>query len=64
MNTLFDQKKFKKNKKYNNPKSDSVKILSEIMQKVYQNLYYNETIRETEAYYSDRYGWILRKKIY
>ena len=42
---------------------DSVKILSNITQKDIEKSYNLDTIRGTEAYYSNRYGWTLRKTI-
>jgi len=40
---------------------DSVKILSEFTRKDIEKSYNLDTIRGTEAYYSARYGWTLRK---
>ena len=40
---------------------DSVKILSEFTRKDIEKSYNLDTIRGTEAYYSTRYGWTLRK---
>ena len=42
---------------------DSVKILSDITRKDIEKSYNLDTIRGTEAYYSTRYGWTLRKSI-
>ena len=40
---------------------DSVKILSDITRKDIEKSYNLDTIRGTEAYYSNRYGWTLRR---
>ena len=42
---------------------DSVKILSDITRRDIEKSYNLDTIRGTEAYYSSRYGWTLRKTI-
>ena len=42
---------------------DSVRILSEITRKDIEKSYNLDTIRGTEAYYSNRYGWSLRRSI-
>ena len=42
---------------------DSVKILSDITKKDIEKSYNLDTIRGTEAYYSSRYGWTLRRSI-
>ena len=42
---------------------DSVKILSNITKRDIEKSYNLDTIRGTEAYYSRRYGWTLRRSI-
>jgi len=42
---------------------DSVKILSDITRRDIEKTYNLDTIIGTEAYYSSRYGWTLRKSI-
>jgi hypothetical protein len=42
---------------------ESNKILSDITRKDIEKSYSLESIKGTEAYYSDRYGWTLRKSI-
>ena len=42
---------------------DSVKILSDITRRDIEKSYNLNTIRYTEAYFSSRYGWTLRKSI-
>jgi len=42
---------------------DSVKILSDITKKDIEKSYNLDTIRGTEAYYSGRYGWTLRRTL-
>tara|TARA_Y100001960_G_C13903732_1_gene462057 strand:+ start:161 stop:349 length:189 start_codon:yes stop_codon:yes gene_type:complete len=47
--------------KTNNPKVDDIRILSEMTKKDIEKSYSLENITGTEAYYSNRYGWTLRK---
>ena len=42
---------------------ESVKILSNITKRDIEKSYNLDTIRGTEAYYSGRYGWTLRRSI-
>lgn len=42
---------------------DSVKILSEFTRKDIEKSYNLDTIKGTEAYFSNRYGWTLRRTI-
>ena len=42
---------------------DSVKVLSEFTRKDIEKSYNLDTIKGTEAYFSNRYGWTLRKTI-
>ena len=42
---------------------DNVKILSEFTRKDIEKSYKLDTIIGTEAYFSNRYGWILRKTL-
>ena len=42
---------------------DSVKILADITRRDIEKSYNLDTIRGTEAYYSSRYGWTLRRSI-
>ena len=64
MNTRSNQINNRDNQ-INNRKSmvDSVKILSEFTRKDIEKSYNLDTIQGTEAYYSNRYGWTLRKSI-
>ena len=52
-------------KQLNNDNSmvDSVKILSEFTQKDIEKSYNLDTVKGTEAYFSNRYGWTLRRTI-
>jgi len=43
---------------------DSVKILSEITRRDIEKSYNIDSINGTEAYYSNRYGWTLKRTIY
>ena len=51
----------KKKMKNDSSMFDSVKILPEFAKKDIEKSYNLDTIKGTEAYFSDRYGWILRK---
>jgi len=42
---------------------DSVRILSDMTRRDIEKTYNLDTIRGTEAYYSGRYGWTLRRSI-
>ena len=42
---------------------DSVKVLSEFTRKDIEKSYNLDTIKGTEAYFSNRYGWTLRRVI-
>ena len=43
--------------------ADSVRILSDMTRRDIEKSYNLDTIRGTEAYYSGRYGWTLRRSI-
>ena len=49
--------------KTNESMVDSVRILSDMTRRDIEKSYNLDTIRRTEAYYSDRYGWTLRRSI-
>ena len=49
--------------KTNDSMMDSVKILSDMTRRDIEKSYNLDTIRGTEAYYSSRYGWTLRRSI-
>ena len=49
--------------KTNDSMVDSVKILSDMTRRDIEKSYNLDTIRGTEAYYSSRYGWTLRRSI-
>ena len=40
---------------------DSVKVLSEFTKKDIEKSYNLDTVKGTEAYFSNRYGWTLRR---
>ena len=42
---------------------NSVRILSDMTRRDIEKSYNLDTIRGTEAYYSGRYGWTLRRSI-
>lgn len=64
MTTSSNQMNIVQNKIKNNESLlDSVKILSEMTKRDIEKSYNLDTIRGTEAYYSSRYGWTLRKSI-
>ena len=43
---------------------DSIRILSEITRMDIEKSYNIDSIDGTEAYYSNRYGWTLKRTIY
>ena len=43
--------------------SDSVRILSDLTRRDIEKSYNIDNTSSTEAYYSNRYGWTLRKTI-
>jgi hypothetical protein len=49
--------------KTNETMVDSVRILSDMTRRDIEKSYNLDTIRGTEAYYSGRYGWTLRRSI-
>ena len=56
----------KNEKKSNNIKSkdsltESIKVLTELTQKDIKRSYNIDDSQDTEVYYSNRYGWSLRK---
>ena len=53
----------KNNPNINKTMVDSAKILSDTARKDIEKSYNLDDIRGTEAYYSGRYGWTLRKSI-
>lgn len=64
MTTPYNQTNINENKNNNDDSMvDSVKILSDITQRDIEKSYNLDTIRGTEAYYSNRYGWTLRRTI-
>ena len=64
MTTPYDQINIIENKANNNDSMvDSVRILSDITRRDIEKSYNLDTIRGTEAYYSTRYGWTLRKSL-
>jgi hypothetical protein len=64
MTTSTNQMNFTEKKSSNdNSMVDSVKILSEFTRKDIEKSYNLDTIKGTEAYFSNRYGWTLRRTI-
>ena len=62
MTTSTNQMNIAENQSNNdNSMVDSVKVLSEFTQKDIEKSYNLDTIKGTEAYFSNRYGWTLRK---
>ena len=58
--------KINNNRKSSEQKSllnDSIKILSDLTRKDIERSYNIENVEGTEAYYSNRYGWFLRRVI-
>tara|TARA_B110000263_G_scaffold61234_1_gene52638 strand:- start:131 stop:328 length:198 start_codon:yes stop_codon:yes gene_type:complete len=64
MTTSANQMNITDNKSNNdNSMVDSVKVLSEFTRKDIEKSYNLDTIKGTEAYFSNRYGWTLRRTI-
>tara|TARA_Y100000996_G_C22082124_1_gene462129 strand:+ start:283 stop:477 length:195 start_codon:yes stop_codon:yes gene_type:complete len=63
MNSSVSKNKQKKTLNKEDSAIESNKILSDITRKDIEKSYSLESIKGTEAYYSDRYGWTLRKSI-
>ena len=64
MTTSSNQMNITDNKSNNdNSMVDSVKVLSEFTRKDIEKSYNLDTIKGTEAYFSNRYGWTLRRTI-
>jgi len=64
MTKNYYQKKQKQKKiNKNNSLVDGVSILSKITSKDIEKLYNLKSIIGTEAHYSDRYGWTLKRVI-
>ena len=62
MTIKANRKKLSKNDlNINETMVDSVKILSDTARRDIEKSYNLDAIRGTEAYYSGRYGWTLRK---
>ena len=59
--TKQSEKNSKKLKKIDSSSVDSVKILSDMTKNDIEKSYKIESVEGTEAYYSNRYGWTLRK---
>ena len=58
-------KSLKKKYKFSNQDTliDSVRVLSDITRRDIEKSYNLDKSNVTEAYYSDRYGWTLRRTI-
>ena len=64
MTTSTNQMNITNNESNNdNSMVDSVKVLSEFTRKDIEKSYNLDTIKGTEAYFSNRYGWTLRRVI-
>ena len=63
MTTPSSQTKISGKLKTNVSMVDSVRILSDMTRRDIEKSYNLDTIRGTEAYYSGRYGWTLRRSI-
>jgi len=64
MTTSANQMNITDNESNNdNSMVDSVKVLSEFTRKDIEKSYNLDTIKGTEAYFSNRYGWTLRRVI-
>ena len=64
MTTSANQMNIADNESNNdNSMVDSVKVLSEFTRKDIEKSYNLDTVKGTEAYFSNRYGWTLRRSI-
>ena len=64
MTTSTNQMNIAENQSNNdNSMVDSVKVLSEFTRKDIEKSYNLDTVKGTEAYFSNRYGWTLRRTI-
>ena len=64
MTTSANQMNITDNESNNdNSMVDSVKVLSEFTRKDIEKSYNLDTVKGTEAYFSNRYGWTLRRTI-
>ena len=64
MTTSTNQMNITENQLNNdNSMVDSVKVLSEFTRKDIEKSYNLDTVKGTEAYFSNRYGWTLRRTI-
>ena len=64
MTTSANQMNITDNESINdNSMVDSVKVLSEFTRKDIEKSYNLDTVKGTEAYFSNRYGWTLRRTI-
>ena len=64
MTTSANQMNIAENQSNNdNSMVDSVKVLSEFTRKDIEKSYNLDTVKGTEAYFSNRYGWTLRRTI-
>ena len=63
MTTPSSQMKISGKLKTSESMVDSVRILSDMTRRDIEKSYNLDTIRGTEAYYSGRYGWTLRRSI-
>ena len=63
--TKSTNKMINKENQLNNDKSsvDSVNVLSEFTRKDIEKSYSLDVIKGTQAYFSNRYGWTLRRTI-
>ena len=59
MNNIKNSKKTQKKAS----EVDSIKVLSDLTRQDIEKSYNIESTNGTEAYYSERYGWTLRKSI-
>jgi len=53
----------KKRKKIKSTEFNSVKVVNETVRKDIEKSFNIDSASKTEAYYSERYGWTLRKVI-
>ena len=63
MNRLINQNKLNNQLNKQDTLVDNIKILSDITRKDIEKSYDIDNSQGTEVYYSNRYGWTLRRNI-
>ena len=64
MNAQINKQINSKNQNKKNSLADSIKILTDLSRNDIEKSYHIDTVSGTNAYYSQRYGWALRRTTY